>query len=113
MFLAEMSTCSKSTALIDSITKAPRISESIVFYYQAKMLTSFIILSVLASAIAAPAPGPNKGIAMDNLITVSLKHSDALAERLDPRQEQCDVEYCQPLYTSCVKSCESLSNGNW
>lgn len=78
------------------------------------MLLAYAFASILMSAFAAPAAAPLVGQAKDTRITVTLTADpDMGKEGLEPRQEQCNVAYCQPLYNSCVVSCASLSNGDW
>ena len=78
------------------------------------MHITLIVLSFLTSTLAAPAQIAVNSMLKNKLITVSMKEdtSDRVAT-LERRQEQCLVSYCQPLYDSCVKSCDSLNNGDW
>ena len=64
-------------------------------------------------------------ITSSSALAVPASHAESNAELVVPletttnsvtvekRQNQCSLEYCQPLYNACVKSCESLENGDW
>lgn len=74
----------------------------------------YTIATFFAAAFAAPAAVAPSAETDDTLIRVELKANAEILQRgLESRQEQCNVEYCQPLYNSCIVSCDSLSNGDW
>lgn len=80
------------------------------------MLVTLSLLSLLASAIAAPAATSNTDIANqdshDHVLYVPTSNSDnALSSRQAGR---CDWDtVCLPKYKQCVKSCNSLKNSDW
>lgn len=85
------------------------------------MRIEIIIASLLASALAAPAAVPAP-VDTSGQIRNSVNNHIAVpieAEKLNVypqlvrRQGRCDVEYCQQVFNSCVKTCTSLTNGDW
>ncbi len=74
------------------------------------MHTSALIATLALAATAFALPKAN------NHITISFRahlNPDAAGSSIAVRQEQCNVVYCTQLYNICVKSCDSLTNGDW
>jgi hypothetical protein len=75
------------------------------------------LLTLLASALAAPAPISNNDIANpDHILHLpATKTGNGNNNALSSRQEdRCDWDsFCLPEYQKCVKSCKSLSNSDW
>ena len=77
------------------------------------MRASFIIFGLLTSAIAAPAAVPVDVPSENCHVRISMKDKIGIFEGVERRQMRCDVEFCTGLYRGCVKTCDSLSNGDW
>jgi len=80
------------------------------------MLVTLSLLSLLASAIAAPASTSNIDIANQDshdhvLYVPTASANNALSSRQAGRCEWANV--CLPKYQQCVKSCNSLKNSDW
>jgi hypothetical protein len=75
------------------------------------------LLTLLSSALAAPAPISNKdnNIAnQDHVLYLPAATNGDNTKALSARQERCDWEsYCLPAYQRCVRSCNSLKNSDW
>lgn len=75
------------------------------------------LLTLLASALAAPAPISNKDkdiVNQDHVLYLPATNNGDNANALSARQERCDWEaYCLPAYQRCVRSCNSLNNSDW
>jgi hypothetical protein len=76
------------------------------------MQTLFSILALLATAFAAPVEHHDQ---LDFVVAVPT--FDGPASVFAPRRavavETCDVDICTKLAQQCVKSCQSLENGDW
>jgi hypothetical protein len=81
------------------------------------MCTILSILALLASALAAPtmiSPSPFAAVVAPETHTGTNLFSPIVTRDNDAEQAlRCDVDYCTKLANACVKSCESLSNGDW
>jgi hypothetical protein len=77
------------------------------------MQLTIFLLSLVAIALAAPAPTSDNDIAnQDHVLYLPVTNSGSV---LSIRQEdRCDWDsYCLPEYQKCVKSCNSLKNSDW
>ena len=74
------------------------------------------LLTLLASALAVPAPISNNNDITnpDHILYLPAKNGNG-NNALNVRQEdRCDWDsFCLPEYKKCVKSCKSLSNSDW
>ena len=86
------------------------------------MHTGAIFIYLIASALAAPAPvqaisaiqrSARDNIDWDSIIVGVDAPPLNPKTRLNRRQGQCNVEYCQQRFNACVKTCSSLVNGDW
>ena len=80
--------------------------------------TAALTALLIALAQAAPAPAPAPLLDQAKHIVVPLPANDdfTLTERsplLHPRQGRCDWASCNAQFNSCVRSCSSLTNGDW
>lgn len=66
-------------------------------------------LTVLASALAAPATVPEE---LNTAVPANIPAGFSIAVR-DESRVICNREYCRALAYDCWKTCASLTNGDW